>query len=70
MTTITRAPFGAFGGRAVDLYTLAGDDGATVKIATYGGIVTSWTAPDRAGRPGRRRPRLRRPGRLHERRLL
>jgi aldose 1-epimerase len=50
MTTITRAPFGAFGGRAVDLYTLAGGDGATVKIATYGGIVTSWTGPDRAGR--------------------
>lgn len=50
MTTIAREPFGAFAGRAVDLYILAGDDGATVKIATYGGIVTSWTAPDRAGR--------------------
>jgi aldose 1-epimerase len=37
-------------GKSVDLYTLAGDEGAAVKIATYGGIITSWTAPDRAGR--------------------
>ena len=50
MTTITGAPFGTVAGRAVDLYTLAGDDGATVKISTYGGIVTSWIAPDRTGR--------------------
>ena len=50
MTTITGAPFGTVAGRAVDLYTLAGDDGATVKISTYGGIVTSWIAPDRTSR--------------------
>ncbi len=50
MTTVSRAPFGSFDGKAVDLYTLCGEDGATVKIATYGGIITSWTAPDRARR--------------------
>jgi aldose 1-epimerase len=50
MTTITGAPYGTVAGRAVDIYTLAGDDGATVRISTYGGIITSWTAPDRAGR--------------------
>ncbi len=50
MTTISRAPFGTFAGRAVDLYTLSGEGGTIVEIATYGGIITSWTAPDRAGR--------------------
>ena len=50
MTTISRAPFGTFEGRAVDLYTLKSDDGAEVAITTYGGIITSWTAPDRAGK--------------------
>ena len=50
MTTISRTPFGTFENRDVDLYTLTGDDGASVKITTYGGIITAWTAPDRAGK--------------------
>jgi aldose 1-epimerase len=50
MTSIGREPFGTFEGKDVDLYTLTGSTGAVVKIATYGGIITSWTAPDRQGR--------------------
>jgi aldose 1-epimerase len=37
-------------GAAVDLYTLANPSGMEVHIITYGGIVTSLTAPDRAGK--------------------
>lgn len=37
-------------GRAVDLYTLRNAQGMTVKITTYGGAITSWTAPDKAGK--------------------
>jgi aldose 1-epimerase len=50
MTSTTKDPFGTFDGKDVDLYTLTSDDGAKVRISTYGGIVTSWTAPDRAGK--------------------
>jgi aldose 1-epimerase len=50
MTTIARKPFGSVDGKTVDLYTLTDDDGSAVRIATYGGIITSWTAPDRAGK--------------------
>jgi aldose 1-epimerase len=50
MTTIARKPFGSVDGKTVDLYTLTDDDGSAVRIATYGGIITSWIAPDRAGK--------------------
>jgi aldose 1-epimerase len=50
MTTIGKEPFGRHDGQDVELYTLTSDDGAAVRIATYGGIVTSWTAPDRDGK--------------------
>ena len=50
MTSISREPFGTFDGKDVDLYTLTSNDGARVKISTYGGIITAWTAPDKAGR--------------------
>jgi len=47
---IARAPFGVTpGGVAVQLYTLRNRHGMQASIATYGGIVTSLTAPDRAG---------------------
>jgi aldose 1-epimerase len=36
-------------GKAVELYTLRNRHGMEARIATYGGIVTSLTAPDRAG---------------------
>ncbi len=36
-------------GRAVEIYTLRNRHGMEARIATYGGIVVSLTAPDRAG---------------------
>lgn len=48
--TISRAPFGTLSnGTAVFLYALRNTRGMQARIATYGGIVTSLTAPDRAG---------------------
>ena len=43
---IPKAPFGQFGGAAVDLYTLENDRGMALKITTSGGIVTSIFVPD------------------------
>ncbi|MEZ4917842.1 MAG: aldose epimerase family protein [Saprospiraceae bacterium] len=37
-------------GQAVDQYTLSNGKGMEVKVITYGGIITSWTAPDKDGR--------------------
>jgi aldose 1-epimerase len=37
-------------GREVDLYTLTNKPGATVKVITFGAIVTSLTVPDRQGK--------------------
>ena len=49
-SSITHAPFGhTAAGTSVDLYTLRNRHGMEVRIATYGGTVTSLTAPDRAG---------------------
>ena len=39
-------------GTAVELYTLANPNGMQAEIITYGGIVVSLTAPDRAGKYG------------------
>jgi len=48
--SISSAAFGqAPNGKAVELYTLRNRRGMEVRIATYGGIVTSLTAPDRRG---------------------
>lgn len=47
---ITQAAYGALpDGRAVDLFTLKNTNGMTVNITNYGGVITSWTAPDRNG---------------------
>src|SRR4051812_6697431 len=49
--TVTKAPYGALAdGRAIDQYTLANNSGMTVKIITYGGIVTEIDTPDRHGK--------------------
>jgi aldose 1-epimerase len=48
---IIRKPFGTFpDGRDVDLYLLTNDNGMQASITTFGGIVTSLTAPDLKGR--------------------
>ena len=48
--TVTHAPFGkTAAGVAVELYTLRNSHGMEARIATYGGIITSLTAPDRNG---------------------
>ena len=47
--TISKAPFGSIDGVDVDIYTLENDNGMTVKITNYGGIVTSIVIPDHYG---------------------
>jgi len=47
---IIKTPFGALpDGRDVEIYLLTNDNGMQVSITTYGGTVTSLTAPDRKG---------------------
>jgi aldose 1-epimerase len=49
-SAISSAPFGkTSSGAPVELYTLRNARGMEAKIATYGGIVTQLTAPDRKG---------------------
>ncbi len=49
--TISKAPYGTLAdGTAIDQYTLANHSGMTVKIITYGGIVTEIDTPDRHGK--------------------
>lgn len=49
-TGITKAKFGNVDGKEVLLYTLTNSKGNQVKITNYGGIVTSWTFPNKAGK--------------------
>ena len=39
-------------GEAVDQYTLVNGKGMEVAVITFGGIITSWTAPDKNGKYG------------------
>ena len=54
--TVSKAPYGTLDngtvddGTAIDQYTLANQRGMTVKIITYGGIVTEIDTPDRHGK--------------------
>ena len=48
---ITKTAWGNAGGKDVFLYTLTNAKGAQVKIATYGGTVTSWVSPDKNNNP-------------------
>jgi aldose 1-epimerase len=47
--TISKALFGQVDGQNVYRYTLANDHGMKVQILTYGGIIQTLSAPDRAG---------------------
>ena len=48
---VTSAPFGATAdGRIAELFTLTNGHGIRVKLANYGGIITSLRTPDRSGR--------------------
>ncbi|MEI9810221.1 MAG: aldose epimerase family protein [Bacteroidota bacterium] len=49
-TGISKASFGNVDGKEVYLYTLTNSKGNQVKISTYGGIMTSWTGPDKTGK--------------------
>lgn len=46
---VNKELFGEVSGQAVDLYTLSNDNGMSVKITNYGGIVTSIVIPDNQG---------------------
>lgn len=48
--TIDRQAYGQLeDGRTVDLYRLKNANGMAIEVITYGGIITSWTAPDKTG---------------------
>jgi aldose 1-epimerase len=48
---ITKTAFGKTAdGKLADLYTLKNAAGMEVKITNYGGTITHWTAPDKAGK--------------------
>lgn len=46
---ITKASWGQSDGKDVFLFTLTNAKGNQVKISNYGGTITNWTAPDKAG---------------------
>jgi aldose 1-epimerase len=47
---VERSVFGQLpGGRTVHAYRVTNDDGMTMRVITYGGIITSLTAPDAEG---------------------
>ena len=47
---VTRAPFGRTkDGQAADLFTLTNGHGIRMQVTNYGGIITSFLTPDRAG---------------------
>lgn len=48
--SITNQPYGTMpDGQTVQQYTLSNEAGMSIDIITYGGIITSWTAPDQEG---------------------
>lgn len=49
--SIERSHFGTTAqGQSVEKYQLKNPQGSTIEIITYGGIITSWTAPNRDGK--------------------
>jgi aldose 1-epimerase len=50
--SIAKVPFGRVDEQRVDLYTLINAHGLTMKVTTYGAILTNLLVPDRAGKLG------------------
>ncbi len=49
-TSISKSPYGTTtDGRKIEQYILKNENGMTVEVITYGGIITKWTAPDKNG---------------------
>ncbi len=48
-TNVQTETWGEFDGKQVMLFTLSNSHGTQVKITNFGGIVTSWTVPDKNG---------------------
>ena len=63
---VSKAPFGKVDGKDVTLYTLTNANGLVMKVTNYGAIVTELHVPDKAGKIGGRRARLRQRRRLPE----
>ena len=62
--SVSVAPYGTLAdGTAIEEYTLSNNNGMTVKIITYGGIVTEMQRPGPQRQRRRRRARLRQPRR-------
>ncbi|TDH21451.1 galactose mutarotase [Segetibacter sp. 3557_3] len=49
---VSRADWGEADGKKVYLYTLTNKNGMVVTITNYGGVVTSWTMPDKNNNKG------------------
>ena len=49
---IVKETFGEWKGQPVDLYTLTNNNGAVMKVTTYGGTITELNVPDRNGKMG------------------
>lgn len=49
---VVQQPFGAAGGKAVEVVTLTNGRGMEVRVMTYGAIIVSLKAPDQNGTPG------------------
>jgi aldose 1-epimerase len=52
LPAIEQAAWGSVDGKAVSLFTLRNKHGFVLKVATYGGIITEFEVPDRAGKLG------------------
>jgi len=49
---ITKEVFGEHEGKPVELYTIVNSNGVTLKVSTFGGIITELHVPDRDGKMG------------------
>jgi aldose 1-epimerase len=50
LASIQQAPWGSVEGKPVTLFTLTNRHGLVLKVASYGGIITELSVPDRTGK--------------------